>query len=91
LGAKWRSLPFSGVPCSFTTNIAQKAVSLQPAKFHAILTSRPMISTSAFLPYAMISSVHESLYIYVQKHYSLVSLKMLFMICIYMYKSCPKP
>ena len=41
-------------------SIAQKAVLLQFAKFHVILTSRPMISSSVFLPYAMILGMHES-------------------------------
>ena len=40
--------------------ISQKAISLQPAKFHAIPTLRPIIFTSVFLPCAMISSAHES-------------------------------
>ena len=42
------------------TTIAQKAVSLQLAKFHAIPTLRPMIFTSTFLPYMMISGARES-------------------------------
>ena len=51
---------FQGEPHHKAMIIAQKAVSLQLAKFHAILTPRPMISTSAFLSCAMISGVHES-------------------------------
>ena len=44
-----------GVPHGKAMSITQKAVSLQSAKFHAILTLRPMFSTSVFLLYAMIS------------------------------------
>ena len=40
--------------------IVQKAVLLQLAKFHAISTLMPIISTSAFLPCVMISGVRES-------------------------------
>ena len=32
---------------------------LQPAKFHAIPTLSPMISTNSFLPYAMMLGTHE--------------------------------
>ena len=53
-------LHFQGVPRGKTTTIAQKAVSLQLAKFHSILTPRPMISTSAFLPCVLISAARES-------------------------------
>ena len=41
--------------------ITQKTVSLQPTKFHVILTPRPMISISAFLPCVMILGAHDSL------------------------------
>ena len=41
--------------------ITQKAVSLYLAKFHMIPILRLMISTSVFLPYAMISGARESL------------------------------
>jgi len=55
-----RNLPFSEISCGRAKTIAQKAVSLQPTKFYAIPTPRPMISTSVFLPCAMISGVRES-------------------------------
>ena len=42
-------------------NYYQKAISLNPAKFHAILTLRPMISISTFLPCMVISSTRESM------------------------------
>ena len=41
LGPKWTNSPFSRVPRGEATTIAEKAVSLQPAKFHAIPTPLP--------------------------------------------------
>ena len=58
---KWKNLPFSRVHRGKPTTIAQKTVSLQPAKFHAIPTLRHMISTSSFLPWTLILHVRESL------------------------------
>ena len=52
--------PFSRVPLGKIMIIAQKAISHQSTKFHAIPTPRPMISTSVVLLCAMISGVHES-------------------------------
>ena len=43
-----------GVPHGKVMSITQKAISLQFAKFHVILTPRPMVSTSVFLLYVMI-------------------------------------
>ena len=52
---------FEGVPRGKVMTIAQKAVSIQHAKFHASPTLRPMIFTSVFLPCALCLSVHENL------------------------------
>ena len=52
--------PFSRGTTWQSHEIAQNAVLLPPAKFNAIPTSRRMISTSAFLLYALISGASEN-------------------------------
>ena len=51
---------FQRVPQGNAMNIPQNSLFLQPAKFNAIPTPRPMISPSAFLLCALISGVRES-------------------------------
>ena len=51
---------FQGVLHGEVITIAQKAISLQPTKFHAISTPRPTIYASDFLPCASFSSARES-------------------------------